>query len=37
MAPVKSIIRQHGGRVTAESSPGKGSLFTTRLPKKLNE
>ncbi|MEA3348790.1 MAG: PAS domain-containing sensor histidine kinase, partial [Pseudomonadota bacterium] len=33
LASVKSIIRQHGGWVTAESTPGKGSLFTVRLPR----
>ena len=33
LASVKSIIRQHGGRVTAESTPGKGSVFTVRLPR----
>ncbi len=33
LASVKSIVRQHGGRVTAESTPGKGSVFTVRLPR----
>ncbi len=37
LASVKSIVRQHGGRVTVESTPGKGSVFTVRLPKKLKE
>ncbi|MCK5034309.1 MAG: PAS domain-containing sensor histidine kinase [Candidatus Sabulitectum sp.] len=37
LASVKSIVRQHGGRVTVESTPGKGSVFTVRLPRKLNE
>jgi len=37
LASVKSIIRQHGGRVTVESTPGKGSVFTVRLPRKLKE
>ena len=31
---VKSIIRNHGGRITAESDgEGKGSVFTIRLPR----
>jgi len=34
LASVKSIVRQHGGRITAESTPGKGSVFTVRLPRK---
>ena len=33
LASVKSIVRQHGGRVTVESTPGKGSLFTVTLPR----
>lgn len=33
LAVVKAIVQQHGGRVTAESVPGKGSIFTVRLPK----
>ena len=33
LAAVKAIILQHGGRVSVESRPGKGSVFTVRLPK----
>jgi len=36
LASVKSIIRQHGGWVTAENAPGKGSVFTIRLPRRLS-
>lgn len=32
LAIVKSIAEQHGGEVTVESEPGKGSCFTVRLP-----
>ncbi|MCP3891294.1 MAG: HAMP domain-containing histidine kinase [Desulfobulbaceae bacterium] len=28
-----AIIRQHGGRLSVESMPGKGSVFIVRLPK----
>ncbi len=27
------IIRQHGGRISVKSTPGKGSLFTIRIPR----
>ncbi len=33
LAIVKHIVQAHGGFVSAESSPGKGSTFTVHLPK----
>jgi two-component system phosphate regulon sensor histidine kinase PhoR len=33
LAIVKHIAQAHGGHVTAESTPGKGSIFTLHLPK----
>ena len=33
LAIVKHITQAHGGRVTVESSVGKGSIFTLHLPK----
>lgn len=33
LAAVKAIIREHNGRISAESTPGEGTLFTIRLPK----
>jgi signal transduction histidine kinase len=32
LAIVRMIAQQHGGTVTAESEPGRGSRFTVRLP-----
>ena len=32
LAIVKHIAQAHGGTVTVESAPGKGSLFTIRIP-----
>ncbi len=32
LATVRSIVRQHGGTIAVESSPGRGSTFTVRLP-----
>ena len=32
LASVRGIIGQHGGSVTVDSEPGKGTVFTIRLP-----
>ena len=32
LAIVKHIAQAHGGTVGVESTPGKGSVFTIRLP-----
>ncbi|MFT5701523.1 MAG: PAS domain S-box-containing protein [Desulforhopalus sp.] len=34
LAASNAIIRQHGGRISVDSVPGKGSVFTVRLPKR---
>ena len=33
LAIVKHIVQSHGGRVTVDSTPGKGSTFTIHLPR----
>jgi signal transduction histidine kinase len=35
LAIVRGLVQAHGGRVTAESQPGKGSRFTVLLPREL--
>ncbi|MEA3417701.1 MAG: ATP-binding protein [Thermodesulfobacteriota bacterium] len=34
LAIVKHIVQAHGGRISVESTPGKGSAFTIHLPGK---
>ena len=33
---VKRIVEQHGGSITAVSSPGNGSIFTVKLSQDIN-
>ena len=33
LAIVKHIVQSHGGRISVESTPGKGSAFTIHLPR----
>ncbi|MBP1774165.1 MAG: yycG 2 [candidate division NC10 bacterium] len=37
LAIVSHIVRAHGGKVTVESAPGRGSTFTIILPKGRNQ
>lgn len=37
LAITKKIVDRHGGTITAQSSPGKGSTFMVRLPLKQNK
>ena len=33
LAIAKAIVEAHGGSITVQSRPGRGSIFTVRLPK----
>lgn len=37
MAFVKTVVMRHGGDVTVQSEPGKGTAFTISLPLFLEE
>lgn len=35
LSQAKNLIEMHGGRITVESEPGKGSVFSVHLPRSL--
>lgn len=37
LAAVRTIVREHGGRVSVKSNRDKGTVFTVRLPKESND
>lgn len=37
LAVVKGVVEAHGGRVTVETAPGRGSTFTIHLPAAIGE